>query len=46
MGAHRFAAALVGAGADLDAKVDGRTAREVALEHKQLRTALALGHRL
>jgi hypothetical protein len=45
-GYHRFAAALVGAGADLEAKVDGKTAREVALEHQHLRTALALGHRL
>ena len=45
LGYHRFATALVGAGADLDAKVEGKTAREVALENKQLRTAIALGHR-
>lgn len=46
LGYRRFAAALVGAGADLDARVDGKTAREVALENKHLRTAIALGHRL
>jgi len=46
MGYGRFAAALVRAGADLSARVEGKTACEVALENKQLRTALALGHRL
>ncbi len=46
LGYHRFAAALVRAGADLEAKVEGKTAREVALEHHHLRTAMALGHRL
>ena len=45
-GYHRFAAALVRASADLSTRVDGQTACEVALHHKQLRTALALGHRL
>ena len=45
-GYHAVAAALVRAGADLTAKQDGSTALEVALQHKHLRTAIALGHEL
>ena len=43
-GYHAFAAALLRAGADPAAQKDGATALEVALQHKHLRTAIALGH--
>jgi len=44
-GYHAFAAALVRAGADLTATQGGVTPLEFALQHKHLRSAIALGYK-